>query len=157
MLSFGATEEDLSVIRLDDVNLSEGTVRLRAGLGSDVPRVQGFVTTCAGRSSREIFERYLEFRGNLVRWVRLNNRGMVEPVELLVYDRGAGLFPFKVGSTSMTNRLKEIGRASGVRVTEGRILGFYTRNLFYRDENLADMARIASMDPSAGVSNGARP
>ncbi|MBR3410591.1 MAG: hypothetical protein IKG94_07455 [Candidatus Methanomethylophilaceae archaeon] len=152
MLSFGATEGDLSTVRVDDIDLARCTVRLGPIPGSDGPRVLKFVTTCAGRSSREVFERYLSHRSTIVKWVRLNNRGATEPEELLVYDRGAEVMPFKAGSTSITNRLRRISKATGVPLTEGRLLSTYFRNLAYADCNeRGSPPATAGLPPSEGA------
>ena len=133
MLFFGGSEKDLTKIKISDIDFEKETITLRPLPGCDSPRIQKFTTMSNGRTSREVFEDYLSFRRTLVKWVTLNNKEATEPEELLIYDLGMTLQPFNEQSTSMTNRLREISKASGIRLTEGLLLRTYGRNLSYSE------------------------
>ena len=149
MLSFGASEDDIVNVKVRDIDLGNGTVRLRPSPGSDAPRVLPFTATCAGRCSCEVFDRYLAFSKALVRLVRMSNAAMVEPEELLVHEQGAELLPFKEASTSVTNRLREIGKASGIRLTEGILLRTYRRNRSYEERSDEAASKAGAPSPES--------
>lgn len=145
MLFYGGSEKDLTQIKVSDIDFEKETVTLRPLPGCDTPRIQKFMTMANGRTSRQVFDEYMTFRRTLVKWIRLNNKEAAIPEELLVYDLGMTIQPFNEDSTSMTNRLREISRISGVHLTEGLLLKTYSRNLTYRDKPLEELENLAAI------------
>lgn len=144
MLFFGGSEKDLTRIKVSDIDFEKETVTLRPLPGYEGPRVQDFVTMANGRTSREVFEEYLAFRHTLVKWVRFNNKDAADPEELLIYDMGLSLLPFNEESTSMTNRLREISKVAGIRLTEGLLLKTYSRNLTYSERSSEELRSLTT-------------
>lgn len=134
-ICFGLDEEQICCLKVTDIDFENRLLHIPPAEGSGGPPIMlpfHEPDWLVPIESEKVFRTFFAYREKLVKWISLLNPDVAVPEELFIYEWGKVLKSFEEDSTTIVNRIRDIGKKCGVHITTGKVSRTYAHNLFYR-------------------------